>query len=118
MTAPFNTNLLDAALVRRREDNEAQRLAAVEQAIQWLETEGEQYGIDQAYLFGSVIRPYRFTSNSDVDIAVEGFNPEDFFMAMATLSERLERDVDLVDLSKCPFAHRIRQQGMVWRRKT
>ncbi|MBD2072307.1 nucleotidyltransferase domain-containing protein [Leptolyngbya sp. FACHB-671] len=115
---PFETNLLDAALTRRREDNEAQRLATIEQAIHWLETEGEQYGINEAYLFGSVTRPYRFTDNSDVDVAVEQFNPEDFFVAMAALSETLERDIDLVDLSKCHFAHRIRQQGMVWRRET
>jgi uncharacterized protein len=105
---PFKTNLLDAALARRREDNEAQRLATIKQAIYWLETEGEQYGINQAYLFGSVARPYQFTRNSDVDVAVEQFNPEDFFVAMAALSETLERDVDLVDLSKCHFAHRIR----------
>jgi predicted nucleotidyltransferase len=115
---PSRTNILDAALTRRREDNEAQRLATVEQAIRWLETQAEQYGISQAYLFGSVIRPYRFTSHSDVDIAVEQFDPEGFFVAMAALSEALERDVDLVDLSKCPFAHRIRQQGRIWRRKT
>jgi hypothetical protein len=114
---PFETNLLDAALARRREDNEAQRLATLKRAIHWLETEGEQYGIHEAYLFGSVTHPYRFTSNSDVDVAIEQFNPEDFFVAMAALSETLECDVDLVDLSKCHFAHRIRQQGMVWRRK-
>jgi predicted nucleotidyltransferase len=116
--APFNTNLLDTALARRRIDNEAKRVAAIEQIIHWLETEAAQYGINQAYLFGSVIRPYRFTNRSDVDIALEQFNSEDFFVAMAALSETLERDVDLVDLSKCPFAHRIRQQGRVWRRKT
>jgi uncharacterized protein len=63
-----------------------------------------------------VTRPYQFTRNSDVDVAVEQFNPEVFF-AMAALSETLERDVGLVDLSKCHFAHRIRQQGMVWRRE-
>lgn len=114
---PFETNLLDAALACRREDNEAQRLAAIKQAIHRLETEGEQYGIHEAYLFGSVTCPYQFTRNSDVNAAVEQFNPEDFFVAMATLSETLKRDVDLVDLSKYHFAHRIRQQEMVWRRK-
>jgi hypothetical protein len=115
---PFRTNILDAALARRREDDEAKRLVAIEQTIHWLETQAAQYRINQAYLFGSVIRPYRFTSHSDVDVAVEQFDPEGFFVAMAALSETLERDVDLVDLSKCPFAHRIRQQGMIWRRKT
>jgi predicted nucleotidyltransferase len=113
---PFDTYLLDAALARRREENEKQRLAAVERITQWLESEGNKYGIDKAYLFGSVVRPYRFTERSDVDIAVERIEPEHFFEAMAALSEMLEREVDLVQLSKCHFGDRIRQQGVLWRR--
>ena len=114
---PFETYLLDAALAHRREDNEKQQLAAVERITQWLESEGSRYGIDKAYLFGSVVRPYRFTERSDVDIAVERIEPDHFFGAMAALSEVLEREVDLVELSKCHFAHRIRQQGILWRRE-
>jgi predicted nucleotidyltransferase len=74
----------------------------------------EQYGINRAYLFGSLTRPYRFTERSDVDVAVESIDSESFFQAMARLSEQVEREVDLVELSKCPFADRIRQQGIVW----
>lgn len=85
--------------------------------MQWLETEGDQFGIHQAYLFGSVIRPYHFTERSDVDIAVESVEVEAFFTEMASLSEAIERNVDLVELPKCPFAHRIRQRGQLWKRQ-
>jgi len=34
--------------------------------------------------------------------------------AMADLSMALLRDVDIVDLRKCHFAHRIHEQGQLW----
>ena len=115
---PFRTELLDAVRARRQADGEAQRLATLERIIQWLTTEGSRYGINEAFIFGSVIRPYHFTERSDVDVAVEQMGVEAFFEAMGKLSEAVERDVDLVELLRCPFAHRIREQGVVWRRET
>ncbi|MGF1513989.1 MAG: nucleotidyltransferase family protein [Elainellaceae cyanobacterium] len=115
--SPFNTDLLDAAIARRRERQEAQRLVALDEVTHWLETEGLRYGLREVYLFGSITRPYRFSDRSDIDVAVEEIGPEAFFMVMASLSEALGRDVDLVDLRKCHFAHRIRQQGTLWKRE-
>jgi predicted nucleotidyltransferase len=111
---PFPTPILDRALADRRQYNEQQRLATCHLVLAWLDTVGRQYGIERAYLFGSLTRPNRFTECSDVDVAVESIDSESFFEAMAKLSEQVERDVDLVELSKCPFADRIRQQGIVW----
>jgi predicted nucleotidyltransferase len=68
-------------------------------------------------LFGSLTCPYHFTERSDIDVAVEKLAPDAFFQVMATLSEALERDVDLIELSKCHFAPRIREQGLLWTRK-
>ena len=113
----FPTPILDRALADRRQHHEQQRLATCDRVLAWLDTVGQKYGIDRAYLFGSLTRPYHFTKRSDVDVAVETINPESFFQAMAELSEEVEREVDLVELSKCPFADRIRQQGIVWRPK-
>lgn len=113
---PFDTSILDAAIAQRRKRHERQRLAVLSQAKGWLQIQGSRYGLEQVYLFGSLICPYRFTDASDVDIAVEQIGPEAMFSAMAALSEAVERDVDLIELSKCPFAHRIRQQGVLWKR--
>lgn len=103
---PYPTPLLDKAIANRRQQNEQQRLIVIEQVIRWLESKAQNYGIPQAYLFGSVVRPYGFGRYSDIDLAVETIDPNYFFQAIAKLSERVERDVDLVELSKCPYFFR------------
>jgi uncharacterized protein len=113
---PFDTHLLNAALMRRRQENERQRLIVLNQVTEWLDARGADYGIDQAYLFGSLTRPNGFTEESDVDIAVEPIEPDRFFTVMGALTELVGRDVDLVELSKCHFADRIRQKGIVWKK--
>lgn len=110
----FNTRLLDEAIARRRERNEAERQETLAKVLDWLAENGQQFGIQQAYLFGSLTRPHRFHPQSDVDLAVESMEPEPFFMAIATLSEYLEREVDIVELKKCHFAQRIRDEGILW----
>jgi predicted nucleotidyltransferase len=112
---PYPTPLLDKAIANRRQQNEQQRLIMIEQVIRWLESKAQNYGITQAYLFGSVVRPYGFGRYSDIDLALEMIDPNYFFQAMAKLSERVGRDVDLVELSKCSFGDRIRQQGLLWK---
>ena len=108
------TYLLDEALIRRKRALEEQRQVTLKLVKQWLEVNGQHYGIEQAYLFGSLIRPNRFKKTSDVDLAVESIKPEHMFMAVTALAEALGREVDLMELSKCPFAQRIRQEGLLW----
>lgn len=108
------TYLLDKVLIERKQALEAERQLTFEQVQQWLEANGKRYGIKRAYIFGSLIRPHRFTQKSDIDLAVESIEPEHMFMAMTALAEALGREVDLVELYKCPFAHRIRQEGVLW----
>ncbi|MBE9204432.1 nucleotidyltransferase domain-containing protein [Synechocystis salina LEGE 06099] len=110
----YPTPLLDQIQNQHRQQNEQERLATLAKTTEWLEKNAQTYGIVEAYLFGSVIRPYGFTTHSDVDLAVEQIDPQLFFQAMADLSERLEREVDLVELSKCHFGDRLRQKGIKW----
>jgi uncharacterized protein len=114
MNGQFKTYFLDEAIIRRKQTLEQERQKTFEQVKQWLAVNGNKYGIEQAYLFGSLIRPHHFKQQSDVDLAVESIKPEDLFMAMTALAEALGRDVDLVELVKCPFAHRIPQEGVLW----
>ena len=110
----FDTHLLDAALLRRAKNLEYERQIMLARIATMLEQLGAQYGIDRAWIFGSVTRPNRFTQRSDVDIAVETLNPDDLFDAISAFSNYLARDVDLVVLNKCHFAHRIRTEGFLW----
>ncbi|MEM8781189.1 MAG: nucleotidyltransferase domain-containing protein [Cyanobacteria bacterium P01_G01_bin.49] len=114
MTRQFNTYLLDEALVRHKETLEQERQTTLKQVQQWLETKGEHYKIYRAYIFGSLTRPHQFTQSSDIDLAVESIKPESLFLAMTALVEATGREVDFIELSKCPFAHRIRQEGILW----
>lgn len=114
---PYDTSLLDKAIAERRARLEQERRAVLARVLQWLDEHGADLGLHQAYVFGSVAGKGRFDDCSDVDVAVEQISAEGFFDLMAALSSELDRDVDLVELSKCHFAHRIRQEGVQWVKK-
>src|SRR4029434_6030827 len=63
--------------------------------------------------FGSVVGRETWHSASDLDLAVEGLPPEQFFQALAALRELLPPglDVDLVDLEHAGEALRARILG-------
>ncbi len=67
----FDTSILDAALAPCRIDYEQQRQKLLAKALRLLDELGPGYGIRQAYVFGSLISPDRFSPHLDVDIAVE-----------------------------------------------
>jgi predicted nucleotidyltransferase len=111
---PFDTSVLDEALTQRRRQNEQLRQALLARVLQLLDELGPGYGIQQAYLFGSLVRPGRFHAKSDVDIAVEQIDPTRFFEAMSEFANLLGREVDLVQLDQCHFANKIRREGIRW----
>jgi predicted nucleotidyltransferase len=114
MMAPFDTQLLDEVLAARNVQREQERCEVLHQVVIWLQQVGCQYGIDRAYIFGSVTQSGRFHEASDVDLGVEVMNSVQQIDAIAALSMVLLRDVDLVDLRYCHFAHRIRETGLLW----
>lgn len=111
----FDTWLLDAALEEQRQAWEEERRRVVAHVLELLDRWGPALGIRQAYLFGSVARPGRFHPDSDVDLAVEQIDDQAFFQAVACFSGELGRPVDVVELAHCPFADRIRKEGIPWR---
>ena len=113
----FDTSVLDAAVAQQQAARERRRQAVLDQVIHLLDQLGPEHGIRQAYIFGSVTRRGHFNEHSDVDIAVEQIAPAQFFDAMGALSMALQRDVDLVDLRKCLFADRVRDEGIQWTNK-
>jgi len=58
----------------------------------------KEFNVEKIVLFGSVVNPKLFHSRSDVDIAVWGLNPKQYFLAQAKLLEiDSEISVDLID---------------------
>lgn len=56
----------------------------------------------QVILFGSLVYPERFHPSSDIDLAVTGLPPLDYFTAVARLQDLSVFKVDLVRLERCP----------------
>lgn len=54
LTTPFNTSKLDQILVDRSLQNEKERQALLQRILEWLDKHGLQYGIQIAYIFGSL----------------------------------------------------------------
>ncbi len=58
---------------------------------------GIRYHVREIFLFGSSIDPSR--KANDIDIAVAGIAPEDFFKFYGELLFEVSKPVDLIDLS-------------------
>ena len=112
MADRFNTGVLDRVLARKRRERETLRLAVQAQALKLLDE--SPVALDEAILFGSLVRPGRFSARSDVDVAVPDLEPRDFFTLMGHLEEGLEREIDLVPIDTCHFADSIRRTGLRW----
>ena len=112
MAGKFNTDILDRAIARKRQEREALRVAVQARALQLLDESPVE--LDEAILFGSVVRPGRFSAHSDVDVAVPDLEARPYFALMGHLEEGLERDIDLVLIDTCHFADTIRRTGLRW----
>jgi predicted nucleotidyltransferase len=91
----FDTSVLDAALVQHHARHERERRALLAKVLRLLDELGPGYGLQKAYVFGSLARFGRFTPNWDVDIAVIQSNPRRFCEFSGQLSMRLGREIDL-----------------------
>jgi predicted nucleotidyltransferase len=71
----------------------------------------KKYAVKRVLLFGSSIAPDK--EGRDIDLAVEGIAPEDFFKFYGDLMLKLSKPVDVVDLSgKSKFTRMIKREGL------
>ena len=71
----------------------------------------ERYRVTRLILLGSGTDPTREARN--IDLAVEGLQPEDFFTFYGDLLFSVSKPVDLVDLSQdSKFTRLIRREGL------
>jgi len=113
----FQTRYLDQVIANQRSQLEKERQNLLNKTIDWLDKYASQYGIEQAYIFGSLTCQNQFTHESDIDMAIEITNEDNFFSVMGSISEATGREVDIIPLNNCHFAHRIRERGIKWTRK-
>src|SRR5688572_12040216 len=81
--------------------------SAIEQAATIL----KEAGAEAVYLFGSLAEG-TFRPDSDIDLAVTGLPPDQFFQAMGQTLFILPCPLDLIDLDvDTPFTHDLKQKG-------
>jgi len=113
----FDTHLLDQGLLRRRELREKRRKERLEEVFHVLKELSDEVPFREAYIFGSLAKPFRFFDDSDIDIAFVGLKDEDFFQTMAFLSRKLASDVDVIQLEEHPLEEKIMREGIRWMRR-
>ena len=116
-TPIFKTGLLDEVIEKKKKDREDLRLHMIEKILTAIDRLGGEIAFDEAYLFGSVTKPFRFFENSDIDIGFVGLDNSHFFKAMSYLSEETGHDVDIVQLEDHRLVDKIKRGGVRWRRK-
>ncbi len=99
---------------RQQEMNRQCAQAARQEAQQMAEVLVQQFGATQVILFGSLARG-RFTAESDIDLAVAGIAPTEFFTALAAANRLTNRWVDLKPLEELEphFYQRVMETGKV-----
>lgn len=96
------------------ETREKIREKVLKQVDAALDTLSETYSWDEVYIFGSLIRERKFSSKSDVDIAIKGLNKFQHFSFVGDFSLLLGRDVDVIRLEDCHFNNSITSGGIKW----
>lgn len=83
-------------------DHKPDRQEALEWAQRCAEYLTEQFGASRVIPFGSLLREQAWHSQSDLDLAVEGIPPAQFFTAWSALSRMAPPDlqIELVDLQQ------------------
>jgi predicted nucleotidyltransferase len=117
MDKAFSTTLLDQALEREKKEREELRLQLIEKLFNTLDKLRQEIPFQGAYLFGSIVKPYRFSKGSDVDIGFTGLNDKYFFKAMSFISREVGIDVDVIQLEGHRLAEKIKKDGIRWTRK-
>ena len=108
----FSTYLLDEAVARKKEERENLRLDVLKKLNYIIGKLYLKVPFNEAYIFGSVTKPYEFSENSDADIGFLGLKDEYFFKAMAFISREINRDVDVIQLERSRFAKKIKKEGV------
>jgi uncharacterized protein len=113
----FSTALIDKTIDRKRKEREARRLQLIERLLDILERLSEKVSFDEAYIFGSVIKPHRFVEVSDIDIGFIGLKDEAFFKTMSFISNEIGLEVDVIQLEGHRLAEKVKKEGIRWTQK-
>jgi predicted nucleotidyltransferase len=108
----FSAGLLYEIEALRKEELEKKRLEVLEQTIKEVKGVFSNSNVTEVYLTGSIINSYKFSSRSDIDIAVKGLPAIDYFPILSKLEESLLRTIEIIELENCRFSDKIINTGL------
>ena len=98
--------------MRRRQHDEAERLAICSRLAARLRLIP---GLGSVWVYGSLVKPKRFTCHSDVDVAVESLpDGVSLYLLQSLLSEAAGREVDVCLLGETRLKEQIVKLGEQW----
>lgn len=106
----FDISRWEKALHQEASEREKARREALGRCLTLLEQYFKNKKVEKVYLTGSIILEGKFYAFSDVDIAVEGLR-EQYLKTLSDLEGLVEREVDLIELEKCPFREQVEKSG-------
>lgn len=93
------------------------RLETLEKLFNTLERLNEDVPFKEAYIFGSLAKPFKFFEDSDIDIGFMGLEDGHFFKAISFISGEIGGDVDVIQLEGHRLAEKIKKEGIKWTRR-
>jgi predicted nucleotidyltransferase len=87
---------------------------AREEALKLAQVLVSEFGVEEVYLIGSMATG-QIRERSDIDLAVVGLNPVDYWKASARLNRETDLAVDLIDLSAAlsSMVQRVQREGVL-----
>ena len=113
----YSTEILDRALQRNREENENRRQKTLTNVFQTLEKLSGFISFQNAYIFGSLVKPFMFGKFSDIDLGFYGLRDEDFFKVMSFISSETGLETDILQMQGHRLEQKIIKEGVQWKRK-
>lgn len=103
-------NFLLAKEKRDKQRKEEERNFLLAKVIVILEKEFKGSSVE-VYLIGSIIKPFGFSSRSDIDIVLKNYK-EDRFDFWAKLERNLNKRVEIILFETCPFQEFVLKEGL------
>lgn len=99
---------------KKAQEREKSRESVLKELFDVINKLKMDFPFQEAYIFGSVTKPYQFGKSSDIDIAFKGLKRDNLFMVTSFLSSHLERDVNAIHLEDVHFSNKITKEGLKW----
>lgn len=94
---------------KEKSKKEEERKALLKKVILVLKNEFKGSAVE-VYLIGSILRPFSFSSRSDVDIVLKNYKG-DRFDFWAQLEEKIGRKIEIIPFETCQFQEFVLKEG-------